>query len=111
MRTLQNEGYNTAVKNQPIIINTGTDNLLACYGEKTIEGETYGKLLFFIDNRTYCLACTTDAGGKIESVQETVVTYDDADHDYRDAYRDVGSLSTSLNELKEAVNGLVPDTI
>lgn len=84
---------------------------LACYGEKTIEGRTYSKLIFFIDEQSCCLSCTTDGGGEINSVRTTEYPYNEADHNYRDAYRDVASYSTSLENLQEQVIGLEPGVI
>lgn len=111
MRNLQNEGYSTAVKSQPVYVNNGSDNILACYGEKTIEGETYGKLLFFIDDQDWCFVYPGEPGHAIVSVFASDYPISEAEHDWRDARRDVGSLATTKNQLEEAVRGLVPSSI
>lgn len=111
MRSLQTEGYNTAVKNQPVYVNNGADNILACYGEKTIEGETYGKLLFFIDDEDWCFTYFGDANNAIVSVFPSDYPLSEAEHDWRDVRRDVGSFATTKEQLEEAVHGLVPSSI
>lgn len=111
MRNLQNEGYSTAVKSQPVYVNNGADNILACYGEKTIEGETYGKLLFFIDDEDLCFVYPGEPGHAIEGLFVSDYPLSEAEQDWRDVRRDVGALATTTEKLLEAVRGLVPSSI
>jgi hypothetical protein len=92
-------------------VNNGTENILACYGEKTIEGETYGKLLFFIDDDENCFTYDEDANHAIESVNDSEYALSEAEHEWRDVRQDVGSCATTKEQLEEAVHGLVPSSI
>lgn len=92
-------------------MNNGSENILACYGEKTIEDETYGKLLFFIDDEENCFTYNEDANQSIDTVDNTEYAFSEAAHDWRDVRRDIGSFATTKEELQEAVHGLVPASI
>lgn len=92
-------------------MNNGTVNILACYGEKTIEGETYGKLLFFIDDEENCFTYNEDTNHAINSIIDSEYALSEAEHEWRDVRQDVGSLATTKEQLEEAVHGLVPSSI
>lgn len=92
-------------------MNNGTENILACYGEKTIEGETYGKLLFFIDDEENCFTYNEDANHAIDSVTDSEYQLSQAEHEWIDVRQDVGSFETTKEQLEEAVHGLVPSSI
>lgn len=111
MQILQSEGYSTAAKTQPIEAVVDGQVVLACYGEKTIEGQLYKKLIFFATSEDKCISYHSDEDFAIEYATESDISVQDAEHELRDAYVDTTSLQTSVEKVTEYCHGIVPDEL